>query len=673
MFVFEDDASLLFKHSPDDCPSLASVLSEDLHNSVAETKARDGASRMRYIAVNQSKEDTYTVTMENGGLDIIHEGACSAVQNTWSEVTITLECSSTVMELSRCAMDVRNFLFKFKLVHPSISVGLSSTSDELLLYNFGEEQLESASVCHGINMITDPRYFIISDGVEGAPCHHLSPVSEGSFVFLSPSLSTSESPLSLRCVAVATLVPPPSRPSAPLLQAQAVTPSQLWLSVYGPGSFPLAHPAWSPMETQLNLKHLVKWEDLGLALAGGELEAGPGSLNLPIRDCFKPDLQAFFCGCTKPCEPSHIIHLMLFLKENFKGCAMTAPNRLALLNRVRQEFPRICAQQLSRIQKIIHDTLAKLLGSSRPARKDRAAIMKSAVPSIKSSLHKIISHSTNDAFRRRCLDSVQASNCLDLTDRLSRHLNALCERPPGHQGNDHSQSAVDSQRQFPCEGDDEDGGRVPSDDSNLVSSSSSWMPHHQETAAPDTLLTEESEEDADFDLLDETRLQHCDSMEVNQDAIPALCSVPRPSSCPQRNQDQSSPFVSTLPVNPSSTLPSLSASSRLLPSSSAQAKKQARPSASNQSTSCSSSSLPPGSSSHVQPCEGIPYHGNMTADGMDASSGRPDAGPAHGDEQKRNKVQDNDVQMMQESLSGELGNDWFETLMDHDDWMSNEI
>ena len=49
---------------------------------------------------------------------------------------------------------------------------------------------------------------------------------------------------------------------------------------------------------------------------------------------------------------------------------MTSASSLALLNRVRQEFPRICAQQLSRIQKIIHDTLAKLLGSSRPARKD---------------------------------------------------------------------------------------------------------------------------------------------------------------------------------------------------------------------------------------------------------------------------------------------------------------
>ena len=45
-------------------------------------------------------------------------------------------------------------------------------------------------------------------------------------------------------------------------------------------------------------------------------------------DCFKPDLQALFCGGTKSCEPSHIVHLMLFLKENFKGCAMTAPNRL---------------------------------------------------------------------------------------------------------------------------------------------------------------------------------------------------------------------------------------------------------------------------------------------------------------------------------------------------------
>lgn len=38
----------------------------------------------------------------------------------------------------------------------------------------------------------------------------------------------------------------------------------------------------------------------------------------------------------------------------------------------------------------------------------------------------------------------------------------------------------------------------------------------------------------------------------------------------------------------------------------------------------------------------------MTADGMDALSGRPDAGPAHDDEQKMDKVQDDDVQMMQE-------------------------
>lgn len=48
---------------------------------------------MRYVAVNQSKEETYIVTMEKGGLNIIHEGASSATQNTQSEVNITLEVS----------------------------------------------------------------------------------------------------------------------------------------------------------------------------------------------------------------------------------------------------------------------------------------------------------------------------------------------------------------------------------------------------------------------------------------------------------------------------------------------------------------------------------------------------------------------------------------------------
>nr|XP_054757959.1 uncharacterized protein LOC129264120 [Lytechinus pictus] len=483
------------------------------------------------------------------------------------------------------------------------------------------------------------------------------------------------------------------------------------------------------METWLNLKRLVKWKELGLApAAGGEMGAGPGSPSPPTRDCFKVDLQTTFYGCTNTSEPLHIIHLILLFKENFKGSTMTVQDRLDLLNRVRQEFPHICTQQLSRIQKIIHDTLAKLLGSSRPARKDREAIMKSAVPSIKSSLHKIISHSANDTFRRRCFDALQADTCMELTDQLSDHLNVLCERPNSQHRNFHSQSAVGSQGQFPCEGDDEDGGKVPSDDFNLASSSSScWMPQE---IAQETVLTEENEDDADFDLLDETRPPPSDSVRVSQCGVPAMTSEARLSSSRLLETRNSAPQFSEARLSSSSLRPSETRQSALQfsetmlssskfsetrsssssskfpqvshpgsnkwtsvsPSSAEERKKrslerwpsaqhssearipssselsEANTLASSQWTSCPSTLLSSEILRQYQTCDGDSKH----TDGMSASSGKPEARPVLGDAEE-DGVKDNDVQVMQEHLAGEVGNDWFETLMDHDDWVHSEI
>ncbi|XP_054759611.2 uncharacterized protein LOC129265668 [Lytechinus pictus] len=145
----------------DGCPSLASVLDEGVPMTTGETEASGDAACMRYIAVNRSKEDRYTITMQSGRLDVCHEEAGLAVENTQTDVTITLKCPSTMEELAKCCLDVRNFLFKFKLVHPLIAVGLSSKCDKLDFKNFEERKIEFASICHGIDIITDPRYFLI--------------------------------------------------------------------------------------------------------------------------------------------------------------------------------------------------------------------------------------------------------------------------------------------------------------------------------------------------------------------------------------------------------------------------------------------------------------------------------------------------------------------------------
>nr|XP_054759611.1 uncharacterized protein LOC129265668 [Lytechinus pictus] len=145
----------------DGCPSLASVLDEGVPTTTGETEASGDAACMRYIAVNWSREDRYTITMQSGRLDVCHEEAGLAVENTQTDVTITLKCPSTMEELAKCCLDVRNFLFKFKMVHPLIAVGFSSKCDKLDFKNFEERKFEFASVCHGIDIITDPRYFLI--------------------------------------------------------------------------------------------------------------------------------------------------------------------------------------------------------------------------------------------------------------------------------------------------------------------------------------------------------------------------------------------------------------------------------------------------------------------------------------------------------------------------------
>lgn len=684
------------KDVTESCPSLATLFPENRRTPRDEVDG--GLISIRYVAVNQSKEESFiAMVTDDGCLKFTQEAKAPVAGNTEPRVCLTFECTDMSSQLRKCSTDVRNFMYKYKLVHPSMAFGFSSSFDDCADLIFGQD-FDSIKISKGIKMITDINYFLKPDRVASAPCHHrIVPVSEGSFAFLCPppSLGATESPplLSLRCVAVAALIPPPGPP----LGASQARPcsccccTHLWLSVYGPGSFPLGHPAWDSLETQLNPQHLANWQDFGLTLANDDPGAEPDVHKQPIRDDFTPDLRASFSGAGMPGKTPCLIHLMLFFKENFKGSGRTSVQvRQDLLDRVRRQFPHICSQQLTQIRQIVHDTLARLLGPPQPARKDRRTVMKSAIPACVSALCNIISRSTNDGFRNRCLNAMQVSNKRELSERLTEQLKAISDNPYGQHCISNQQSVLARQHQFPDGVDDEDGGRRASDGTNLGAISAQLAPLHQPTTQ-DMVGQEHREEDADFDVLDGTRVS-CDGSppRVRQEQVhqstfeptfkkPALSSspnvlpwssrapapVPAPSSVVSSSPSSSSSFYSASAVVPHHSV----TSSRATPLYSSTTTTSPPP----------TSSLPPPERcpSHQSLSHSSRQYGCKRSSEMcvaeEAKSNRPtaqgDARPARDHDGCGGDA--DDVQLMQETLSGELGNNWFESLMDPADWLAD--
>ncbi|XP_072169679.1 uncharacterized protein [Diadema setosum] len=428
------------------CPDLLSLRCEGRCPSSEVT----AGSPISCVLKTQSCCLSSIIETEGGIPEVTVKSTPSSTEIVRPEFTVSLQCHGPASQLRVVMEQLQPLVYKYKIVHPMVVFQLLSCfEDSAKQFELRLERKPYITVSSHINVIVDVSFFLGAGRLPLPSCHRVvKPVSGGSFTFPFPSLCFGDSRPLLRCTAVGLLIPP----GGPTDGVSPANWSQLWFSVYGPGSIPLAHPSTGSLEGILNLQHLVSWEDLGLALANEEAGQETGPKMPPIRDAI-PDARLTLTSQTTSLPP--LIVIMVFFKENSIGGTTSVQQKKDLLRRVRQEFPHIWAQQFGRIRGIVGDTLASLLGNP-PARRDRKTVMEKAISLSSSALCSIITHSTNDNLRQHCLKHIQATNTKELGEKLVEKLTIIGMGPLGTPIAGVSQCGHGSQPQFPPKAHDED-------------------------------------------------------------------------------------------------------------------------------------------------------------------------------------------------------------------------
>ncbi|XP_071962802.1 uncharacterized protein [Antedon mediterranea] len=313
----------------------------------------------------------------------------------------------TRKNLLQLLVELKSYIHSVFVLNNLPLVGLNiETSQHSEKTMFGREAKNCINCC-GRRIVTDAFYFrrVTSSEISEHTrvCHNASP----KFLLTCPVLSSGDQP-SLKLFVSAITLP----------SAENQTSKTLNIYFFGPGGLPFGFQSVS----QCNVLpfQLAKWEEFGLQV-GQQVQRHNSNHGLVLPDQSYHIIRTSDSLCSNEWQTLQVLVLIDYNTHH------SIVEKKEILDAIRSNLSTLVTNQADKFKRATHRALNKLWMNKSKSR-DKQKILEQAIPVTVKAIGCVFKHSTNEEFRRRCLDKLKVSNSRELQAEMTARLWCIAKR-----------------------------------------------------------------------------------------------------------------------------------------------------------------------------------------------------------------------------------------------------